>query len=371
MNNVSSKAALVHLWPVVQLLVMAAVLLIPNPAHADFSLQFNPVLPSPVTTCTSTTSCTVAGGELVNGGTGGGNDGSRFIQEKLYINGVNYFHVVVGSPDSNFAIESYVATEDVYSSRVFNQGGNPRPFTPWSGGNERALIGNQDVLPLAAANLGGNNHPNPVAVFGNAEDPLGASVDPASGFKSYDLSGTGTTDPTRVALRMLVSDAEVSVEVLKPITGRKPMISQTTNDSEISGLFIADMRGLSYSDSTRTAPIVNRLALNSPTLPADGIGDFDMSQVQRSYVSAGRFTYQPGQGWLTRTPDGLGGYIYTANPTGWDTDNSVFDEGSYTYTNGNVGFNLEGVKWQNFFDQSQNASYCSTGNRLATLCSSY
>ena len=301
--------------------------------------------------------------------TADGNDGSRFIQEKLYIDGVNYFHVVVGSPDSNFAIESYVATDSKYSTRVQNNGADPRAFTPYSGGNERALIGNKDVLPLGGGNLSQNLY-----MFGNAKDPLGMTVDPASGFKSYDLSGNGTMDPNRVALRMVVGDAEVSVEVLKPILERKPLISQTTNDAEISGLFVADMRGLSYSDSTQAAPIINRLALNSPALPIDGIGDFDMSQAQRSYVTAGRYTYTAGLGWLIRTPDGAGGYTYAPAvdslgfPTGWDNDNSVFDEGTYNYSDSSVGFNLDGVKWQNFFDHSQNASYCGTGNRTKAVC---
>jgi len=363
MNIESSKAASHRLWPGLRALVMLAVLSSSSPVHAEFALQFDRVIPFTQVNCSSTTSCTVPGGANINGGTANGNDGSRFIQEKLYINGVNYFHVVVGSPGSNFAIESYVTTDSQYSTRVFNPGADPRPFTPFSGGNERALIGNKDVLPLGSGNL-----PQNLALFGNGRDPFGVTVSPTSGFKSYDLTGNGTMDPSRVALRMVVGDAEVSVEVLKPILERKPMISQTTNDAEISGLFVADMRGLSYTDSTQAAPIVNRLALNSLALPVDGIGDFDMSQAQRSYVTAGRYTYTPGLGWLTRTPDGLGGYTYAPNSTGWDTDNSVFDEGSYTYTNGSVGFNLDEVKWQDFFDRSQNATYCASGHRPAVSC---
>jgi len=363
MNIESSIAVSDRILTGLHALAMVAVLLSSAPAQAEFALQFDRGLGFSDPNCSPTKSCTVAGGNNINGGTAGGNDGSRFIQEKLYIDGVNYFHVVVGSPDSNFAIESYVATEDIYSTRVFNSGANPRPFSPYSGGNERALIGNQAELPLGSGNLA-----SPLFMFGNSKDPLGVTVNPATGFKSYDLSGNGTTDPSRVALRMVVSDADVSVEVLKPILERKPMISQTTNDAEISGLFVADMRGLSYSESTRAAPIINRLALNSPDLPVDGIGDFDMSQAQRSYVTAGRYTYQAGQGWLIRTPVAGGGYTYTANPKGWDQDNSVFDEGSYTYTNDSTGFNLEGVKWQNFFDRSQNATYCGTGNRTLAVC---
>jgi hypothetical protein len=136
----------------------------------------------------------------------------------------------------------------------------------------------------------------------------------------------------------------------------------------MSALFQADMRGLSYSDMTRSAPIVNTLTLSGAKSPAFGAGDFDMGLAQRSYVTAGRYSYQPGQGWLIRSPDGSGGYTYSANPNGWDVADSVFDEGSYTYSNGTGGFNVKGVKWQTFFDYSQNADYCSTGNRTATIC---
>ncbi|MGW8316658.1 MAG: amidohydrolase family protein [Bacteroidales bacterium] len=101
-----------------------------------------------------------------------------------------------------------------------------------------------------------------------------------------------------------------------------------------------------------------------------GKGDpgWSADQAQHSFVTAGRYSYQPGLGWLTRTSDGAGGWIYTANPDGWDVDNSVFDEGSYTYTNGTGGFNVYGVKWESFFDHAQNATYCATGNRQLTVC---
>ena len=247
MNIESSKATSYHLWPGLQVLVMVAVLFSPGPVHAEFALQFNRVIPYTEVNCSPSLSCTVdGGGSNINGGTTSGNDGSRFIQEKLYIDGANYFHVVVGSPDSGFAIESYVLTDNKVSAAVQNAGANTRPFTPYSGGNERAVMGNKDVVNLASGFQGRHS-------FGNSYDPLGLTVDPATGFKSYDLSGNGTMDPSRVSLRMVVSDAEVSVEVLKPILERKPLISQTTNDDEISGLFVADMRGLSYSESTQAA----------------------------------------------------------------------------------------------------------------------
>lgn len=342
----------------IRLLTPVFLMLSAGGAHA-FSLQFSAIA-SPGAACTSTNKCTVPGGNTdVAGLTTGFNDGSRFIQEKVYIGGVNYFHVVVGSPDTNFALESYVTTDNTVSATVQDQASSLRAFSPYSGGNEKAFIGNINV---SAGNLGNNG------IFGNSKDPLGVTINPASGGQSYDLSGTGTTDPRRVALRMLVSDADVTVEVLKPLLDRKPLITQTTSDSEMSALFQADMRGLSYAETTRAAPIINSLTLSGAKSPAFGAADFDMSQTQRSYVTAGRYSYQAGQGWLIRSPDGAGGYTYSANPNGWDVDNSFFDEGSYTYSNGTSGFNVKGVKWESFFDYGQNASYCTTGNRVSTVC---
>lgn len=350
-NDMTFRQNLIRLLTPLLLMLSAS-------AFADFTLQFNPYIQTPQN-CTPTTSCPFIGGNTDQTGTTAGfNDGSRFIQEKVYIGGVNYFHVVVGDPATNFALESYIATENTVSSTVRNAGASPRGFSPYSGGNERAY---QD-LNVDGANLANNG------IFGNSRDPLGVTVSAASGFKSYDLSGTGTADPRRVALRMLVSDADVTVEVLKPLLDRKPLITQTTSDSEMSALFQADMRGLSYSDTARAAPITNYLTLSGAKSPTNSAGDFDMSQSQHSFVTAGRYSYQPGQGWLIRTPDGLGGFTYSANTSGWDVANSVFDEGSYTYTNGTGGFNVSGVKWQSFFDYDQNAGYCATGNRVSTVC---
>ena len=347
--------------------LLVPLLMLPQTAFAAFNLQFNPYLP---TTTVCGISCTVPGGNTDSAPQGvlsNFNDGSRFIQERLLIDGTYYFHVVVGSPDTNFALESFVATTVAGASNIQEQSASIRPFSPNSGGNEQAVLGNID---LSGSNLGNNG------IFGNSDDPLGVSVNPASGFKGYDLSGNGTTDPRRVALRMLVSDADVTVEVLKPMLERKPLITQTTSDGEMSALFQADMRGLSYSDASRAAPVINTLTLTSTDLPANGIGNFDMSMVQRSNVTAGRYTYQQGQGWLTRTPDGSGGYIYTDNPDGWDVANSVYDEGSYTYTNGTGGFNVYGANWDSYFNHESNQPYCDPndnggarqGNRSALSC---
>ena len=301
------------------------------------------------------------GVNAVAGSSFGGNDGTRFFQERVDIDGVNYFHIVVGDPATGFALESYVTSATVNTAASIN--GLPRPSSPDGGGNERALIGSHAQLGVDQNEI----ITQPGRQIGNAKDPFGVTVDPASGFKHYDLSGNGTMNPNRAMLRMVVSDAQMSQEVFKPLLTRKPLVSQTTSDSEIIGQFVADMRELNYSDRQTAAPVFNRLSVQAPGL-LPGAADFDMSQVQRSNVSAGRYSYQAGQGWLIRTLDPqTGQYVYTSNPTNWDTDNSVFDEGTYTYADG-AGFNLEGVNWGQFFDYQQNAEACSLGFRAFAIC---
>jgi len=284
-----------------------------------------------------------------------GNDGTRFYQDTIDIDGVKYFHVVVGDPATGFAIESYVTAATIATG----QNADHRASSPDSGGNERALIGSQAELSLdqgAIIQIPGRQ-------FGNAKDPLGVTVNPASGFKHFDLSGNGTANPNRAMLRMVVGDAQMSQEVFKPLLGRKPLISQVTVDSdsqgEMVGQFIADLRGLTYSDMKTAAPLFNRLSILSPDFAVSGIADFDMSHSQRSNVTAGRYTFTPGAGWSAPTdPDGQ---------FNWDVDGSTFDEGSYTYSDG-AGFNLEGINWGKFFDYDQNAVACSTGYRQQSVC---
>jgi hypothetical protein len=202
----------------------------------------------------------------------------------------------------------------------------------------------------------------PGNLFGNGKDPSGTlqytdtNGVPAAG---YRVTGNGTMDPTRVVLRMVLSDAEMSLEVAKPVLSNKPLISQTTSDSTMAAKYVADMRGLSYNDLGVAAPVVNQLVIDDPNLPTKGVGNFDLSMTQRSNISAGKFTFTPGQGWFD---------ITTGAPlSGWDFDNSTFGLGTYTYADG--GFDVVNVNWAKFFDYSQNASYCVRGNRaIAGVC---
>jgi len=330
-------------------------------AASGFTLNFNPQVNPPTirTGCAvNVQDCTVIGGDVINGGTVAGNDGSRFLQERLVIDGVAYFHVIVGDPASGFASESYV-TATTYGA--INQAvATTRSSSPDSGGMERSVIGDRTTLSLDHQLGGGGDPPN--NLFGSGKDPLGAlqytdtNGNPAA---AYRVTGTGTMDPTRVVLRMVLSDAEMSLEVAKPVLSNKPLISQTTSDSTMAAKYVADMRGLSYDDMGVAAPVVNQLVIDDPNLPTKGVGNFDLSMTQRSNITAGKFTFTPGQGWFDITTG--------AKLDGWDFNNSTFGVGTYAYAEG--GFDVLNVNWSKFFDYSQNAFYCVRGHRaLAGVC---
>jgi len=338
-------------------------------AAVGFTLNFNPQVDPPTirTGCAvNVQDCTVIGGDNINGGTIAGNDGSRFLQERLVIDGVAYFHVIVGDPASGFASESYV-TATTYGA--INQAvATTRSSSPDSGGMERSVIGDRTTLSVDhQLDCGASSTPCPSGdppgnLFGNGKDPTGAlqytdtNGDPAA---AYRVTGTGTMDPTRVVLRMVLSDAEMSLEVAKPVLSNKPLISQTTSDSTMAAKYVADMRGLSYDDMGVAAPVVNQLVIDDPNLPTKGVGNFDLSMTQRSNITAGKFTFTPGQGWFDITTG--------AKLDGWDFNNSTFGVGTYAYAEG--GFDVLNVNWSKFFDYSQNAFYCVRGHRaLAGVC---
>ena len=359
---------------------------------ADFALNFNPeVAPGSYSCAVPQADCVVAGGNVYNGGsttslsllkTNEGiyyNDGTRFIQEKVYRDGEYFFHVIIGDPANGFANEFYSAANNTVADTIneANVDTSARASSLFSGGNERELIGNDPYVRKQNTFI---QRP----VFGNAKDPFGLKVDTTSGFKRYDLTGNGTGDPATMVMRLLLSDAEMSQEVLKPLRATKPRISQTTSDGVMTSQFVADMRSITYSETNRVAPLTNIMTLNDAALPVMGAANFDMSLVQKSNVTAGQFSYTAGQGWLRPkmdpTWDGVGeegkylkdpqtgDFIWEANPTGWDTDYSRFEEGSYAYADGGEGFAVYDVEWGSFFDVNENAAACQTGYRSFTTC---
>jgi len=132
-------------------------------------------------------------------------------------------------------------------------------------------------------------------------------------------------------------------DVLKDQFDKKPRISMSVVDGDFQSLFVTDMRDLSYSDFATAAPVVNIQAITDPTLPYAGAGDFDMSMVERSRVTAGQFSYTPGTGWNSSTQ-----YL---NASG------EFTPGTYTYIDG-PGFDNLNTDWSFYFNYDDNATAC-------------
>lgn len=272
-------------------------------------------------------------------GDSGGNDGTGFIQDIITIDGQQYFHVVIEDPNSDFRQESYTASVvQNWADRV-----GVRSFSPFAGGNERSIIGNNDVVDTSQNKV--KNWPK--IRFGNAKDPFGYKVYSSPQDKAgtvlpvdqrYRLSGNGTMDPSRVVMLMQMSDANVAVEYYKPALSRKPRISQTLTEGGVSARFVADMRGLDYQTLNQAAPVVNTFSLQDPDLPTPGAADFEMELSQKPHVTAGQYTFSPGS-WNTAG--------------GWDVPDSFFTPGTYTYSEG-AGFDVLNVDWTRFFDPLQN-----------------
>lgn len=290
---------------------------------------------------------TLPGGNVILGkttGPSGGNDGTRFIQDSVNIGGIDYFHVVIIDNNSDFRQESYTA--GVLQSMT--RSGN-RSYSPYSGGNERSVIGPRSTVSFDQNRIQSWTR----ARVGNAKVPFGQRLYTSSGDtvgtlqpigERYRISGNGTMDPSRVVLLMQLSDATVAMEVYKPLLNRKPKVSQTLVEGGLTARFIADMRGLLYTDMSRAAPLTNTMTLSDPGLPTPGAADFDMSFAQKPRVNAGKFAFTSGLGWVDAT---------TNTPVaGWDVDNSRFLPGTYSYSDGN--FDVLNVDWTTFFDPAQN-----------------
>lgn len=228
------------------------------PLEAEFALNFTPSASSggggwgggggaggwADVECNS--SSTGGSGGTGGGGGWGGGSGFRgcgtgyFLQETTS----NYYHVIVGDPATDFALEFYIQSD----------GGDSA-----SGGD-----------------------------FSNWRYPLSSSV---------SLSGNGTGDATRVHMRQLIQDGGMVQDTLKARNATKPRISQDINDGGLSSQFVVDMSNSNYSTRTTPGTIVNRQSLvASDGMPA-GFADFDISKdSQRSRVTAGQFSRSGGVG---------------------------------------------------------------------------
>jgi hypothetical protein len=259
----------------------------------------------------------------------GNTDPTPFAEEVINISGALYYHTIVGDPATGFAQESYTRAGPAFiqgSTGNEHIGGSGGGFSVDGGGNLFSVIGNINPTALTS-----------VHDLLNSANPLG----------DFRVSGTGGNAPDHSVFRMVMTSptGDMSMEVDKPFLDKKPKISQTVQDGGMTSTFVTDERGLNYQQNGTAAPVVNTLVLTDPSIPGAGAADFSMALAQQSTVTAGRFIYTPGSGWNDPS-------------LGWDSTNSTFGFGTYSYIDGQ-GFDPLNFDWSSVFDYAQNANACS------------
>jgi len=265
-------------------------------------------------------------------------DTTPFTQESVSIDGVSYWHQIIGDPEQGFAMETYI--QKGVAGFTSDSGGRNSNF---SFGLYR---GDLDVQS------------------GNGWDPLG--LDPS---RDHHFTGNGTANPTKVVMRQVLGgewdatskawrcgSAIFCMDFTKASLNEKPRITQAVNDDPVgfSAFFDLDMSNSNYADATTAGTIINTVTLpialppsaSVPMVGSGNAGNFDnggsfnmATDTQKSLVTGGRYTYSAGAGWVDTGFDS--GYQT------WD-----YDEGTYSYDDGS--FDHLGVTWGSYFDQAQN-----------------
>jgi len=240
------------------------------------------------------------------------NDGTQFVDRNVTINGKQYNQIIIGTPSTGFSYEFLMP-----HSGIASPGNNSVGINPDSGGNEGINI----TLNANASNM---------------NDPFGIAGGVA-------ISGNGTGVPTRMLMHMQIDDGQMKQVVLKDQFDKKPMITTTVVEGDFKMLFATDMRDLSYSNEVAAAPVINQVSITDPLLPTTGAGDFDMSMVERSHVSAGQFIYVEGAGWNS--------------PAAYSASGATYTPGTYIYLDGG-GFDNLNTNWASYFNYSDNEAAC-------------
>ena len=156
-----------------------------------------------------------------------------------------YFHVVVGDPADDFAIEWYIRSSGSYDT------------------------------PLTTGYLD------------NIDDPLSSNV---------SKTGNGAGNPRTVHIRSIVRGDGLDQEFLKATNANKPKITQDIIATDMTSHFVADMTNSDYSDSSSVGSITNQQTVISSNLP-DASAHFDMADFAGSAnVTAGLYSHNTGSG---------------------------------------------------------------------------
>lgn len=255
----------------------------PNAAIAQFNFNFSST--GTVQPSIANQTCAGSGGMM-----GGGSCSEPFQQELTRINGIDYYHVIVGNGSGEFGIEYYIRTNN---------------SSCWFGCASARVTGGMGgmgggIAPLSASSGNQNNY----------ADPL-------------NKANSGTGRPDQTAIFMFNRTAEMTQEFLKATEARKPKITQSVNVAETRINFTMDMSAIAYNTNSTPGKLTltqQVIGQNFPTQqrnPVTGTllpdsGNFDVTKGgagARPTITGGRYTYSPGSG------DGgsLGSYTYFAD----------------------------------------------------------
>lgn len=303
-----------------------------RPVGAQFT--FNGGTAGTVVPSIANQSC-VAGAAIGGGGMGGmggnGNcDGTPFLQEVTTIGGADYYHIVVGS-GANFSLEYYIGTAGG-TVCWFGCAGARVPIAGGMGG-----MAGGGVAPLSASSGSATNDSAPLAA-----------------------SNSGTGAPDRSAIRMTLSDGQMTQEFLKATTANKPRITQTVTTADTTINFAIDMSSISYADATRAGTLTLQQTVTSPNFPAPqtlpqtnialpNSANFNIAQALNNTSIR---TINGGTPQITQTPNdrtnAVTGGRYTYTPGGGDGGSL----GAYSYFRDS--FDVYNINWTSFCDPAQN-----------------
>ncbi len=239
------------------------------------------------------------------------NGQTPFLYERAILDGVVYYHMVVGDPDQGFAQEVFI---QVGSGNLFDQGedldpaSNPFDLPDSIGGGP---------LPLGSSSSRGAFDINQSEFNqGNSTNPLGPNA---------IFTGNTSGNPNRVQMRQLMTDGELTVDFVKDRFLDKPNITNTIENADIRMVFSMDSTGNRYDTMDTPSAVSNTIEHLDPNVPASSALFNVATDAQNSTVTAGRFTY---------TPD--------ANATFGGSG------GTYQYVDGGANHNPD---WGSFFDE--------------------
>lgn len=276
--------------PLTLTLGLSAVFLCAGPARAEFTLNWTSDTGNPVFSGTSVTQTDNGGNDQTLFGQ------TPFIYERVLDGTTPYYHLVVGDPATGFAQEVYIQ-----AGFPGLTGGSCRG--PVSCGGTAAAIG-------ADHSASGGDTATSFGFEGNGFDPLGSDA---------AASGNSGGNPTRVQMRQLVTDGDLTVDFVKDKYAEKPSITNTIDATDLTATVVINSSGNPLNSAATASAVTNTVELIGPDLPPDvsapGGGPsavrFDMAtDAQESSVTAGQYSYTAGGG----TGGSNGTYSYT-DPT--------------------------------------------------------